>query len=83
MPGNYRRSLQAPTHKGYFPNYALTPVIRKQTLDASPELADILNGLSAKLDDVTMATLNAAVDVDKRSVEDVSKDFLKSQGLVQ
>lgn len=69
--------------KGYFPNYALTPVIRKDVLDASPELGDILNDLSAKLDDGTMAKLNATVDVEKRSVEDVAKDYLKSQGLAQ
>lgn len=69
--------------KGYFPNYALTPVIRKEVLDASPELGDILNGLSAKLDDATMAKLNATVDVDKKTVEEVVKDYLKSQGLVQ
>jgi osmoprotectant transport system substrate-binding protein len=68
--------------KGYFPNYALTPVIRKATLDSSPELADILNGLSAKLNDATMAKLNAAVDVDKKSVEDVASEFLKANGLL-
>ncbi|WP_426130390.1 glycine betaine ABC transporter substrate-binding protein [Pararhizobium sp. PWRC1-1] len=69
--------------KGYFPNYALTPVIRKVALDGFPELADILNGLSEKLDDAIMAKLNASVDVDKRSVEEVSKEFLASQGLAQ
>lgn len=68
--------------KGYFPNYALTPVIRKEVLDGSPELAEILNGLSAKLDDTTMAKLNASVDVDKRTVEDVATEFLKSQGMI-
>lgn len=68
--------------KGYFPNYALTPVIRKETLDASPELADILNALSAKLDEATMAKLNASVDVDKKTVEAVSTEFLKAQGLI-
>lgn len=67
--------------KGYFPNYALTPVIRKEVLDASPELEAILNGLSAKLDETVMAKLNASVDVEKRSVEEVSKEFLASQGL--
>ncbi|MDQ6618238.1 MAG: glycine betaine ABC transporter substrate-binding protein [Pseudomonadota bacterium] len=68
--------------KGYFPAYALTPVVRKQVLDANPKLADILNGLSAKLDDATMARLNASVDVDKKTVEDVARTFLKEQGLV-
>lgn len=69
--------------KGYFPDYALTPVIRKEVLDASPELADILNGLSAKLDDTIMAKLNASVDVDKRSVEEVATGFLTSEGFLQ
>ena len=68
--------------KGYFPNYALTPVVRKQVLDANPKLADILNALSAKLDDATMARLNASVDVDKKTVEEVAKGFLKEQKLI-
>jgi osmoprotectant transport system substrate-binding protein len=68
--------------KNFFPAYALTPVARKQALDASPKLADLLNGLSAKLDDNTMAKLNASVDVEKKSVEEVSANFLKSNGLI-
>lgn len=68
--------------KGYFPTYAMTPVIRKETLDKNPKLAEILNGLSAKLDDATMAKLNASVDVDKKSVEEVATGFLKAQSLV-
>ncbi len=68
--------------KGFFPAYALTPVVRKQILDANPKLADILNALSAKLDDSTMARLNASVDVDKKTVEEVAQTFLKAQGLI-
>ena len=68
--------------KGFFPNYALTPVVRKQVLDANPKLAEYLNALSAKLDDATMARLNASVDVDKKTVEEVAQTFLKQQGLV-
>jgi osmoprotectant transport system substrate-binding protein len=68
--------------KGYFPTYAMTPVIRKATLDANPKLAEILNGVSAKLDDATMAKLNASVDVDKKSIEAVASEFLKGQGLI-
>ncbi|MEO5764568.1 MAG: glycine betaine ABC transporter substrate-binding protein [Casimicrobiaceae bacterium] len=68
--------------KAYFPSYALTPVVRKQVLDANPKLADILNSLSAKLDDATMARLNASVDVDKKTVEEVAQAFLKQQGLI-
>lgn len=68
--------------KGFFPSYALTPVVRKEVLDKNPKLADLLNGLSSKLDDATMAKLNASVDVDKKTVEDVSSTFLKQQGLM-
>lgn len=68
--------------KAYFAAYALTPVIRKQVLDANPKLADILNSLSAKLDDSTMARLNASVDVDKKTIEEVAQAFLKAQGLI-
>ncbi len=66
--------------KGFFPSYALTPVIRSKVLEANPKLAELLNALSAKLDDQTMATMNAAVDVQKKSVEQVAGEFLKSQG---
>ena len=68
--------------KGYFPTYAMTPVIRKDTLDKNPKLADALNALSAKLDDATMARLNASVDVDKKTIEEAATGFLKKEGLV-
>lgn len=68
--------------KGFFPSYALTPVVRKETLDKNPKLAEILNGLSAKLDDAVMAKLNATVDVEKKTIEEVATGFLKTQGLI-
>jgi osmoprotectant transport system substrate-binding protein len=68
--------------KGFFPSYSLTPVVRKETLDKNPKLAEHLNALSAKLDDATMAKLNATVDVDKKTIEEVAATFLKAQGLI-
>ncbi|HEV2677527.1 MAG TPA: glycine betaine ABC transporter substrate-binding protein [Aliidongia sp.] len=68
--------------KGFFPAYAMTPVIRKEVLDKNPKLADILNALSAKLDDAIMGKLNASVDVDKKSVEEVAGGFLKQEKLI-
>ena len=67
--------------KNYFPAYAITPTIRKETLDAHPELAQHLNKLSAIFNDATMSALNAEVDVDKKSVTEVAKGFLKKHGL--
>ncbi len=68
--------------KGFFPAYALTPVITKKAMDANPKIAPLLNALSAKLDDATMARLNASVDVDKKTIEEVSAKFLKDAGLL-
>lgn len=68
--------------KGYFPAYALTPVVRKDTLDKHPKLAELLNGLSAKLDDKVMARLNAAIDVERKTIRDVAEGFLKESGLI-
>ncbi len=64
--------------KGFFPAYALTPVVRKETLDAHPKIGDLLNALSANLNDEAMAKLNASVDVDKKSIEEVAASFLRS-----
>jgi osmoprotectant transport system substrate-binding protein len=68
--------------KNYFPAYAITPTVRKETLAANPDLAGHLNTLSGLFDDATMSALNAEVDVDKRSVSEVAKGFLKAKGLL-
>jgi osmoprotectant transport system substrate-binding protein len=68
--------------KGYFPAYALAPVVRREVLENNPKIGELMNALSAKLDDATMARLNAKVDVDRVSVENVATEFLKENGLV-
>jgi osmoprotectant transport system substrate-binding protein len=68
--------------KHYAAPYNLTPVVRKEILDKYPKIADPLNALAAKLNDETMAKLNASVDVDKKTVEEVADGFLKSNGLI-
>ena len=69
--------------KGYFPAYAITPVVRTEVLEQHPELADILNELSGKFDDSTMAELNAMVDVERKTIEEAAETFLKEQGLTE
>jgi osmoprotectant transport system substrate-binding protein len=68
--------------KRYAAPYNLTPVVRKEILDKNPKLADALNSVSAKLNDEIMAKLNASVDVDKKTPEDVAEAFLKANGLI-
>ena len=68
--------------RGFFPAYSLTPVVREETLEIAPELAEQMNTLSALLDDQTMATLNASVDVERESIEDVAENFLEENDLI-
>ncbi len=69
--------------KEFFPNYAIAPVVRTDTLKNNPSLAPVLNALSSELTDEAMQTMNAAVDVDKKSVSDVAAAFLKEKGLIK
>jgi osmoprotectant transport system substrate-binding protein len=63
--------------KHYFPDYTAAPVIRKEYLDKHPELADLLKPLAALLDNQTMRTLNARIDVDHESPTVVAAEFLR------
>ena len=63
--------------KQFWPPYNLAPVVRDQVLKANPDLADILNQVSAKLDTTTVTQLNAKVDVDGQDYEEVAKAFYK------
>lgn len=64
--------------KHYFPDYTAAPVIRKEYLDKHPELADLLKPLAALLDNQTMRTLNARIDVDHESPTVVAAEFLRA-----
>ncbi|AWI80630.1 glycine/betaine ABC transporter substrate-binding protein [Parazoarcus communis] len=68
--------------KGYFPAYALTPVVRTAILEKHPKLGELLNALSSKLDDAVMGRLNASVDVERKAIRDVAEGFLKEAGLI-
>ncbi|MEQ6889179.1 glycine betaine ABC transporter substrate-binding protein [Halomonas sp. CS7] len=68
--------------QNYFPAYALTPVVREETLEANPELAEQMNTLSGLLDDSTMSNLNAQVDVEKVTIERVAENFLDEHDLL-
>jgi osmoprotectant transport system substrate-binding protein len=67
----------------YFPPYEAVPVIRRQTLQQHPELAQILAELSKTISDEEMQGLNYAVDGQHRDAKDVAHEFLRSKKLVQ
>jgi len=56
--------------------------VRKEIADKNPKLVEALNVLAAKLNNETMARLNASVDVDKKTPEEVAEAFLKQNGLI-
>jgi glycine betaine/choline ABC-type transport system substrate-binding protein len=68
--------------KNFFPPYYAAPIIRKDTLEKYPKVADALNALSGKLDDEKMAQLNAQVDLEKKDAKEVAREWLKSEGLI-
>ncbi|WP_158735750.1 glycine betaine ABC transporter substrate-binding protein [Alteribacillus sp. YIM 98480] len=68
--------------KEFFPPYYACPLVRQETLDAYPDLEETLNELGGTLDEDTMADLNAQVDIDEKSPNDVAMRFLEENGLI-
>ena len=68
--------------KGFFPSYAVTPVVRKDTLEANPGLEAALDTLSGLLNNDVIAELNKRVDIDHQTPQQVARDFLRSKHLL-
>ena len=68
--------------KRVFPPYQGAPMCLNSALEKYPELGDVLNTLSGKIDDALMQDLNYQVDVENRSVEEVATEFLTSNGYI-
>lgn len=64
--------------KQVWPPYNIAPVVRGEVLSANPEIAGILNPVSAVLDTETVTQLNARVDIDHEEYEDVARDFYET-----
>ena len=69
--------------RNLWPPYYLVPVVRKEALDANPQIAEILNRVDALLDEPTMAAMNYRVDGEKEEPKDVARAFLKAKGIVR
>ncbi|WP_234415012.1 MULTISPECIES: glycine betaine ABC transporter substrate-binding protein [Serratia] len=68
--------------KGYFPSYAVTPVVRADVLQNTPGLEAALNTLSKKFNNQVITELNAKVDIDYQTPQQVADAFLKQRGLI-
>lgn len=67
--------------RSYFPDYSAAFVVRMDVLEEYPALLEILEKLSGKIDEVTMAGMNSRFD-DGEEPEDIAKDFLTQAGLL-
>lgn len=67
----------------YFPPYEAVPVIREQTIQQHPEVAQALAELAGKISDQDMQRLNYSVDGQHRDAKDVVHEFLAQKHLVQ
>ena len=68
--------------KSFFPDYFGVFVVRGDILEQYPELEDILNQLAGRISTEQMAELTYQVDVIGRTVDDVAREFLVSEGLL-
>jgi osmoprotectant transport system substrate-binding protein len=69
--------------KNLWPPYHVAPVVRQETLDAYPALADALNAVAPLLTDDVMSELNWRVDgPDKEEPADVARSFLEENDLI-
>lgn len=58
-------------------------MVRGDILEQYPELEGILEELTGKISTEQMAELTYQVDVQGRTVDDVAREFLVSQGLLR
>jgi len=69
--------------KNFFPPYNLAVTVRKEVLDAYPDIRTLLAPLSQVLDAQVMQELNYQVDAQKKEPAEVAEAFLKEKGLIQ
>jgi osmoprotectant transport system permease protein len=64
-------------NRQYFPPYDAVPVVRTASILREPAIGRALAALAGRVSAADMRTLNAAVDVERRDVRDVVREFLK------
>lgn len=61
----------------------LVPMVNSEFIDANPEVADALNEMSQGLTTEDLAAMNAKVDLERLLPEDVARDYLVEQGVIE
>ncbi|WP_038018466.1 glycine betaine ABC transporter substrate-binding protein [Synechococcus sp. PCC 7335] len=68
--------------KKFWPPYPAAPIVRQAVVDEHPEVAELLNQLSATIDADTMQELNWEVSGNGREADEVAREFLEENGLI-
>jgi osmoprotectant transport system substrate-binding protein len=69
--------------KGVQPVYEPAPIIREAVLQANPQIEELLKPVFAKLDLVTLQSLNGRIQVGGEAAKDVAIDWLKTNGFLK
>lgn len=69
--------------KKFFPNYNAAPTVNTDTLKKWPAIAEVLDPVTAKLDNTVAQDLNAKVDVDGEDPHQVALDWMVDEGFVK
>ncbi len=68
--------------RGFFPPYHAAPLVRRDALEAFPELGETLELLAGRIDDETMRALNYAADEHGESADRIARRFLEEEELL-
>lgn len=69
--------------KHFFPNYNAAPEINSKALEEHPEMAEVLDPITKKLNNTVAQDLNSKVDVEGQDPHEVAKDWLVQEGFVK
>ncbi|MER5259347.1 MULTISPECIES: glycine betaine ABC transporter substrate-binding protein [unclassified Streptomyces] len=69
--------------KHFFPNYNVSPEINSKALKEHPEIAEVLDPITKKLDNTVAQDLNSKVDVEGQDPHEVALDWLVQEGFVK
>jgi osmoprotectant transport system substrate-binding protein len=68
--------------KTIWPIYEPAPVVTQEFLDKNPDAKKILNEVSSSLNADKMRALNGAVDLEQEDYEDVARQHLEDEGII-
>lgn len=69
--------------QNFYPSYLCANVVSQAVLEKHPEIRDVLEKLSGKIEDEDMSYMNNEVETKKREPKEVALDFLKEENLLE